>query len=84
MAAEHFGQLIADDLDNLLPGRKRGKHFFAHGFSSHLLDELLHYLEVNVGFEERHANLAESLLHIFGRQFPFAAQVLENALQLIR
>ena len=46
-------------------------------------DELLDDAEMDVGLEQRHADLAQRGVHVFGRQFPFAAQVFENPLQLV-
>jgi hypothetical protein len=38
---------------------------------------------VHVGFEQRDPNFPQRGLHIFGREFPLAPKVLEDALQLI-
>ena len=83
MAAERLDHLVADDLDDLLGGREGGEHFLAHGFFLDVLDELLDDAEMDVGFEQRHADLAQRGLHVFGGQFSFAAQVLEDALQFV-
>ncbi len=81
VAAEDLDQLFVDDLDDLLGGRECGEHFLAHGLHLDGFDELLDNLEIDVGFEERHANFAQGALHIFGREFAFAAQVFEDPLQ---
>lgn len=83
MRAEHFDHLVANDFDDLLAGRQRGEHFFAHGLLLDFLDELLNDFEMNVGFEQRHADLAQSLFHVGRREFAFAAEVLKDALQLV-
>ncbi len=83
MRAQHLDHLIANDLDHLLRGRKRGEHFLAHGLFFDGFDELFGDAEMHVGFEQRHADLAQRGLHIFRREFPFSAQVLEYALQLV-
>ena len=44
-------------------------------------DELLDDFEVDVGLEQRDADLAERLFHVFGGQLSFAAQVFEDPLQ---
>ena len=64
-------------------GRKRGEHFLAHGLLLDAFDELLDDAEMDVGLEQRHADLAQRGFHVFGREFPFAAQVLKNPLQLV-
>jgi hypothetical protein len=38
---------------------------------------------MDVRFEQRHADLAQRFFHIGGRQFTFAAQVLEYPLQFL-
>ena len=53
-------------------------------FCLDVLDELFDNLEIDVGFEQRHADFAQGALHVFGRELAFAAQVLENPLQFIR
>ena len=82
-AAQHLDHFVADDLDDLLGGRKRGEHFLAHGLFLDGFDELLDDAEMHVGFEQRHADLAQRGFHIFGREFSFSAQVLEDALEFV-
>ena len=55
----------------------------AHGLFLDGLDELLDDAEMHVGLEQRDADLAQRGLHVFGREFAFAAQVLEDALQFV-
>ena len=80
VAAENLDQLIADDLDDLLGGRKRHEHFLAHGLLLDVFDELLDDAEVDVGFEQRDADLAQGGFHVLGRELAFAAQVFEDPL----
>src|ERR1700732_865780 len=40
-------------------------------------------LEMDVRLEQRQANLLQRGLHVFGREFPLAAQVLEDPLEFI-
>ncbi len=84
VAAEDLDQFLVNDLDDLLRRRERHEHFLAHGFLFDIFDELFDNTEVDVGFEERHADLPQGGLHVFSRKFAFAAQILENPLQLIR
>ena len=84
VAAQDLDQFLMNDLDDLLGGRKRGHHFLAHGLRLDVLDELLDHPEIDVGFQQRHANFTQGALHIFGRELAFATQVLENPLQFIR
>ena len=52
-------------------------------FSLTAFNELFDDLEMDVGLEQRHANLAQRGLHIFRREFSFAAQVFEHPLQFV-
>ena len=65
VAAESFDQLIAQDLDDLLARRKRGRHLLADGLFLNVVDELLYDFEVDVGFEQRQTDLAQRLLNVF-------------------
>ena len=65
-------------------GESAVEHFLAHGLLPDVFDELFDNLEIDVGFEQRHADFAQGALHVFGREFAFAAQVLENPLQFFR
>ncbi len=67
VAAQRLDQLVADDLDHLLGGRQRGQHLFALRLFLDGFDELLDDAEMDVGFEQRHANLAQRGFHILGR-----------------
>ena len=66
MASERLDHLIADDLDHLLRGRKRGEHFLAHGLFLDVFDELLDDAKMDVRLEQRDANLAQRGFHVFG------------------
>ena len=79
----HLDHFVADDLDDLLRRGERGEHFLAHSLFPDGFDELLDDLEVDVGFEQRHANFAQSGFHVLGGELSLAAQVLEDALQLV-
>ena len=83
MGSENMNQLVVNNLDDLLAGRKRGENFLPHRLLLDVLDKLLYYAEMHVGLEQSDTDLAQSGLHVLGRQFAFAAQVLENALQLV-
>ena len=83
VAAQDLDQLVADDLDDLLGGRKRREHFLAHGLLLDVFDELLDDAEIDVGLEQRHADFAQGGFHVLGRELAFAAQVLENPLQFV-
>ena len=83
MRAQHLDHFVADDFDDLLGGRKRGEHFLAHGLFLDGFDELLDDAEMDVGFEQRHADFAQGGFHVLRREFALSAQSLEDALQLV-
>ncbi len=83
VAAENLDQFVANDFDDLLGGGEGMQHFFAHRLCLDVFDELLDDAEVDVGFEQGDADFAQGRIHIFGREFAFAAQVFEDPLQLV-
>ena len=81
--AEQSNEFVADDLDHLLGGRKRGEHFGADGLFADVLDQVGDDLEVDVGFEQGDANFAQSFGDVFFSERALAAKVLEDALQFV-
>ncbi len=81
--AQHGNQLVADNLDHLLGGRERGEHFGSHGLHADLLDQVAHHVQVDVGLEQRHANLAQGLGDVLFGERALAAKGLEGALQFV-
>ena len=78
--AEERQHLVADDLDDLLPGRQALQDRLVHGLVADAIDERLDDLEVDVGFEQRQPDLAQRGFDMLGREPDFAAQRLENIL----
>ncbi len=83
MRAEHLHHFVANDLDDLLAGRKRGEHFVAHGLFFDGLDELFGDAEMHVGLKQCDANFAQRGLHVFRREFAFSTQVFEDPLEFV-
>ena len=81
MASQDVDQFVLDDLDDLLRRRQRSEDFLAERFYLDVLDQLLDDAEVNVGLQQRHANLAQGGLHVCGGQLAFTAQALKHPLQ---
>ena len=81
--AEDFDQFIAENLDDLIPGRKRRRHLLADGLLLDVIDKLLDDFEVDVGLKQRQTNRAQRLLNVFFIEDGFAPQGLERALQLL-
>ncbi len=63
-AAHQLGQLLADDLDDLLSGVQAADHVGAHAALLQLGRELAHDLEVDVGLEQREADLAHRRIDV--------------------
>ncbi len=81
--AEDVHELVADDFDDLLGGIERGGDFGAEGLGADVVDDLAGDIEVDVGFEERGADLAEGVVDVFVGEGALAAEVFEGALELV-
>ena len=80
-AAEQVGQLVEDDLDDLLARGQRLHHVGADGALADLGHELLDDLVVHVGLEQRHADLAHRRVDIGLGQPALAGQSREDRLK---
>ena len=77
-AAHELAQLLVDDLDDHL-GRGEGfQHIGADAAFRHSLGEVLDHLIADVRFQQRHADLTHSLLHIGFLQAALAAKLFEG------
>ncbi len=79
--AEQAEQFVADDLDDVLTGAEAGLDGRVAGLVADPIDKRLDHLEVDVGLDQGHADLAQ---HAFGRlrgEADLAAQRLENVLE---
>jgi hypothetical protein len=79
--AEQFDQFIADDLDDLLAGLDAAHDLLADGLLFHRLDEIPGHLEIDIGFEQGHAHLAEGVRDVVLGDFAETAQVFERLLK---
>ena len=79
--AKDGDQFVANNLDDLLGGRERGHHFLAQRLLADVVDQFLDDLEVDVGFQQRHADFFQRFADVLFRQRALSAQVLEGALQ---
>ena len=83
VAAEQRGELVHDDLDDVLRGRERIHHLGGEAALLGARDELLDDLEVDVGLQKREADLAHRGVDVLLGQAPLAAQAGEDALQAV-
>ena len=81
--AEQQRQLVAHDLDHLLVGRELQQDFGAQRLFADVREQLVGHAHVDVAFEQRFANAGERFVQVLLGEFSLAAQVLENALQLV-
>ena len=81
--AQHGDQLVVHDLDHHLPGRDRLDHILADSLGLHLVGELAHHLERDVGLQKRAAHLAHRLGHVALGQRAAAGQLVEDARQAV-
>ena len=72
-----------DDLHDLLAGREALQHLLAECALAHMGDEVTNDGEVDVGFEQREANLAHGTRDRFLVELSLLAKVAEGPLQLV-
>jgi hypothetical protein len=82
LAAEERHHLVADDADHGLRGGEALQDVLARRARAHALEELLHDPEVDVGFEQREADVAERRVHLALVEGAVAAEGPEHALEL--
>src|SRR5205823_9037188 len=81
--AEELGQLLVDDLHDLLAWREALPHVLAERTLAHVRHELLDDPEVDVGLEEGEANLAHGAGDRLLVEDTAPAEVAEGALELL-
>ena len=81
--AEDVDQFVVDDLDDLLAGGSEVSTSCPIAFSLTALDERLTTWKWTSASSSATRISLQGGLHVLGRQFAFAAQVLEDPLQLV-
>ena len=81
--AEHLGELVEHNLDDVLRRRQRLHDLGGHAALLGLSNELLNDLKVNVGLEQRHANVAHGRGDIGLGQLTLAAQAVKCVVEAI-
>src|SRR4051794_26787510 len=82
-AAHQRGELLVDDLDDLLPRIELADDLRAEAALLHGRRELLDDLEVDVGLEQRETDLAHGPVDVVLGQRPVGADVGERLLELL-
>ena len=80
LPAQECGELLVDDLDDLLGRGQRPHDLFPHRPLPDALDEGLGDLIVDVGFKQSQAHLAQGLAHLGLIELAPAFQLLEDGL----
>ena len=80
---QQLGQLVVDDLHDLLAGRQALPDVLAERALAHVRDELLDDVEVDVGLEQREAHLAHRAGDRLLVEDAAPAEVAERALELV-
>ena len=83
VTAQQRRQFVMKNFNNLLPGRDTSEHFFAERLLLDAGDELLRDLEIDVGFEQGKAHLAQSIVNVRFADRAVTAKVLEDVLKLV-
>jgi hypothetical protein len=76
--ADHF---ILDDFDDLLAGLDALNDLLAQSLGLDLFDEIAGDLELDIRFQQRHADLTQGVTDVGLRDFAQAAQIAEGGLQ---
>ena len=82
-AAHECGQLLVDDLNDLLPGKKAFQHLCANGALGHLVHEGLDDLEVDVRLQKSQLDLPHARLHVGLGEFSLVAELLKSFGKLV-
>ena len=81
LATEHGGELGVDDLDDLLAGVERLAERHADGLLADAGDDVADDTDVDVGLEQRGADLADHLVDVGLGQPALAADLLDDAFE---
>ena len=81
--AHQRGELVVDDLHDLLAGRDALQHLLAERLLAHARDEVLDDVEVDVGLQQGQADLPHRARNRLFVEPPALAQIAESALEPI-
>ncbi|MCY1206449.1 hypothetical protein D9M72_180200 [compost metagenome] len=76
------GEFAVDDADQRLARLERAQHFLAERLLLHAGDEVAHHGQRHVGLQQRHAHLAQHVLHVAFGDARLAAHRLDEAGEL--
>ncbi len=80
-AAEKPNHLITDDFDKLLLGRKALQNLLAHRLGFDGFEKSLNDLDVDIGFQEREANIAQRIIDVLLGDLALTPKPLKGQLE---
>src|SRR5664279_843709 len=83
MLAKKGQQFVANNLDDLLVGRKLQHDFGAESLGADVGEEFVRYANVHVAFEQRFANFRQRGVQVLVGELALSAKILESSLQPI-
>jgi hypothetical protein len=83
LSAQHLGQRIGDDLDDLLAGGDRLQHIVPDGRFRHAIDETAHHGQGHVGLQQGDTHFAHGLAHVGLAERTAPAQLVEHTAKAI-
>jgi len=83
VTAQQGHHLVADDAQHGLVGAEARQDRSTHSLDADAIQELLDHAEMDVGLEQREANLAERRVDVGFAQGPLATKRPEDSLQLV-
>ena len=83
VAAEQDRQFIVENLNDLLAWRDAAQNGFAERFVFDARDESLRDFKIDIGFEQREADLSQRGVDIRFADFSVATEIFEDLLQLV-
>ena len=78
-----LGELLIDDLDEVLLGSQAGEHFAAQRLAAHLVGEIANHVDVDVGLEQRQTHLADRVLDVLFGDLAVPAQTFDRQFELV-
>ncbi len=83
LLAEQLEQFVADDLEDLLIGRKLQQDFGAQRLGANVGEQFVGDVHVDVAIEQGFANADQRGVQVLFGELALAAQVLEDALEFL-
>ena len=83
VATEKISEFVLEDFYDLLAGLDRLKDVGSLGLHADISDEVLHYTEFDIGFQEREPDFTECIGDILIRDFSNAPEITECFVEVV-